>query len=229
MENLNSKVNIFKNVMEKYEKDFQKVYEHNCKFKIIDIDTSEDLNDKEKKLIKKRVEDLEYYYKFVVDKQYILVISKKYDKKIISVILQLKYLEQEISCCVDYLLNAQKDYVKELETIVAKPENIFVVQEEKDNIKKYDINIYGKNPNTKKIKSRLYSYDRIKLKENDESMLLVERFIKKDGFLTTRNIINGYEWTISLDEAEELENQDDKITEEEIAEYIYHKYKENIN
>lgn len=229
MEEIGSKINVLREIMKIYGEDFKKVYEHNCKFEIIDIEKSKDLTIQEKELIKEKVKDLEYYYQYVVDKTYVLVSSKKYDRKIISIILNLKYLEDEISCCVDYLLNPQKDYLKELETIVAKPENIFIVQEEKDNIKKYDIHIFGKNTRTKKTKSRLYSYDRVKTEETEDNMLLVERFINKEGFLTTRNMINEHEWTITLEEAEELEKQDDKITEDEIAEYIYSKLKENIN
>ena len=60
-------------------------------------------------------------------------------------------------------------------------------------------------------------------------MLLVERFINKDGLLTTRNMINDYEWIMTLEEAEELEKKDEKITEDEMAEYIYTQSKENIN
>ena len=229
MENISSKVNILKDIMEKYGTDFEKVYEHNCKFKIINIDDSKDLTEIEKKQIKQRVKELEYYYKFVVDKKYILVTSKKYNKKIITVILKLRYLEKEISCCVDYLFNYKKKYLKEMETLVANTENIVILQEEKDKIIKYDIEIHGKNTSTKESKSRLYSYDRIKIEETDDDMLLVERFINKDGLLTTRNMINDYEWIITLEEAEELEKKDEKITEDEMAEYIYTQSKENIN
>lgn len=229
MEETGSKINVLREIMEIYGEDFKKVYEHNCKFEIINIEKSKDLTNQEKELIKDKVKDLEYYYQYVIDKTYVLVSSKKYDRKIISIILNLKYLEDEISCCVDYLISPQKAYLKELETIISKPENVFVVQEEKDNIKKYDIHICGKNTRTKKTKSRLYSYDRIKTEETGDNMLLVERFINKEGFLTTRNMINEHEWTITLEEAEELEKQDDKITEDEIAEYIYSKLKENIN
>lgn len=229
MENISSKINTLRDIMEKYGEDFQKVYEHNCKFKIINIEKSEDLTDKEKQLIKEKVKDLECYYQYVVNKTYILVNSKKYDKKIISIILKLKCLGQEISCCVDYLLNSQKDYLREIETLVANPEDIFVAHEEKENIKKYDIYMSGKNTRTKKTKSRLYSYDRLKTVETGDDMLLVERFINQDGLLTTKNMISGYEWTISLEDAEELEKQDDKITEDEIADYISNNSKENIN
>ena len=222
MEEIGSKINVLREIMEIYGEDFKKVYEHNCKFEIIDIEKSKDLTIQEKELIKDKVKD-------VVDKTYILVNSKKYDKKILSIILKLKYLEDEISCCVDYLISPQKAYLKELETIVSKPKNVFVVQEEKDNIKKYDIHIYGKNTRTRKTKSRLYSYDRLKTEETEDNMLLVERYINEDGLLTTKNMISSYEWIISLEEAEELEKQDDKITEDEIAEYIFSKNKENIN
>ena len=71
--------------------------------------------------------------------------------------------------------------------------------------------------------------DRLKTEETEDNMLLVERYINEDGLLTTKNMISSYEWTISLEEAEELEKQDDKITEDEIAEYIFSKNKENIN
>lgn len=229
MEEIDSKINVLREIMEIYGEDFKKVYEHNCKFEIIDIEKSKDLTIQEKELIKEKVKDLEYYYQYVIDKTYILVNSKKYDKKILSIILKLKYLEDEISCCVDYLISPQKAYLKELETIVSKPENVFVVQEEKENIKKYDIHIYGKNTRTRKTKSRLYSYDRLKTEETEDNMLLVERYINEDGLLTTKNMISRHEWTISLEEAEELEKQDDKITEDEIAEYIFSKNKENIN
>ena len=75
----------------------------------------------------------------------------------------------------------------------------------------------------------MYSYDRLKTEETEDNMLLVERYINEDGLLTTKNMISRHEWTISLEEAEELEKQDDKITEDEIAEYIFSKNKENIN
>lgn len=106
MENLKlnlseEKIKKMKDFKEKYSQCVNYTYEENCSFEMLEfLNESSYLSLEEKRLVAEKVKELNESYKYVVDNKFIVVYSKKYNRKLVTAIFYINFQNKEKCYCV---------------------------------------------------------------------------------------------------------------------------------
>ena len=243
MENLKlnlseEKIKKMKDFKEKYSQCVNYTYEENCSFEMLEfLNESSYLSLKEKRLVAEKVKELNESYKYVVDNKFIVVHSKKYNRKLVTAIFYINFQNKEKCYCVDLEIFGNKLLVDEkLITIKDMIEvKTTLTEEEKVN----EIVIVGtKDIQARDFRIRVYSYyDVLKIDEDEleyfqnieleelenpynEMMSVIERFKDKEGNVHIKNLINEYDFLFEVEDNSKALNNDYYASEEEFQKYI---------
>ena len=232
------KIKKMKDFKEKYSQCVNYTYEENCSFEMLEfLNESSYLSLEEKRLVAEKVKELNESYKYVVDNKFIVVYSKKYNRKLVTAIFYINFQNKEKCYCVNLGILENKLLVDEkLITIKDMIEvKTTLTEEEKVN----EIVIVGtKDIQARDFRIRVYSYyDVLKIDEDEleyfqnieleelenpynEMMSVIERFKDKEGNVHIKNLINEYDFLFEVEDNSKALNNDYYASEEEFQKYI---------
>ena len=232
------KIKKMKDFKEKYSQCVNYTYEENCSFEMLEfLNESSYLSLEEKRLVAEKVKELNESYKYVVDNKFIVVYSKKYNRKLVTAIFYINFQNKEKCYCVDLEILGNKLLVDE--KLITLKDMIEVKTTLTEEEKLTEIVIGGtKDIQARDFRIRVYSYynifqvDEEELEffknfeieelENpyNERMSVIERFKDKEGNVHIKNLINEYDFLFEVEDNSKALNNDYYTSEEEFQKYI---------
>ena len=228
------KIKKMKDFKEKYSQCVNYTYEENCSFEMLEfLNESSYLSLKEKRLVAEKIEELNESYKYVVDNKFIVVHSKKYNRKLVTAIFYINFQNKEKCYCIDLEILGAKLITGE--KLITLKEMIEVKTRFTEQEKVTEIVISGtKNIKTRDYRVRVYThYDILEVDEEDfkhikdfemeelenpyeERMSVIESYKNDEGNVCIKNLINEYEFYFET----ELLNSDYYNSEEKFRKYL---------
>lgn len=206
------KIKETKQFREKYIQKLSYVYEENCSFEMLEfLNESIYLTPEEKRLVLEKIEELNKTYKYVVDNKFIVVHSKKYNRKLVTVIFYINYKNKEKCYCVDLEILGNKLIVGE--KLITLRSMIEIKTRLTEDEKVTEIVISGtKDIQARDFRVRIYTnYDTLQVDEEDfehlkdlelevldnpyeEVMSVIENYKSEEGNVCIKNLINEYKF-----------------------------------
>lgn len=232
------KIEEMKQLREKYIQKLNYAYEENCSFEMLEfLNENSYLTLEEKRLVVQKIEELNKSYKYVVDNKFIVVHSKKYNRKLITAIFYINYQNKEKCYCIDLEILGEKLIIGE--KLITLKEMIEVRTRFTEQEKVTEIVISGtKNIKTRDYRVRVYThYDILEVDEEDfkhikdfemeelenpyeELMSVIESYKNEEGNVCIKNLINEYEFLFEFEDNSKVLNSDYYASEEEFQKYI---------